>query len=780
MSNDIPNYGNSSFWMSNPDDSLVRSGMSKKQESAYDLYKLVQQRRAISNFVSILTKQSIPVKFNVSGDSYTDGKQIVISSSLSDPKDFDVACGLALHEASHIVLSDFELLRNLKTELLDKSVYYNQLQKSEERGIPYLSTIKSILNYVEDRRIDRYVYDQAPGYRPYYHSMYDKYFNDSVIEKALQTNEFTDENVNSYMFRIINLHSKNSRLGALKGLKSIYSIIDFHNIERLKNSSDALDVAIKVYDVMLEHIEIPNQSDESDEGDSSEMSDESSDSNSGEGQSTEVVEVVTYDTESDNDDSESDDQENEDGEKSDETDEEGTNSKGSSDKSDEETDDESNGDSSDGESDEDEESDETDGGSSKGDSSDEGDEEEENEGGSSSTADSDKKSEEENESSGDNEDNSDEETDSDESESDGESKEPDVELTDRQKKIIQKKIDKQRNFVDGEVRKTQITKSESRQIDVISETDSEIVSVGEDVDTWNPQGVKCIVVKNMTRAYCESSDFPFTSNYWSTSNKRNDEYVTRGIRLGNILAKKLQVHGESRTTHFNRQKTGKLDKRLIASLGFGNESVFYRSETDRFNDVNLHISIDASGSMGGAKWEKTMVNTVSLIRACDMIENINIQVTFRATVEVSSKYTLPIIMVAYDSRTDSFQKVRNLFQFIHPTGTTPEGLCFEAIEKLIVESSNNLDSYFLNISDGMPQFQNREITYYGRDAETHTYKQVNRMRKRGVNVLSYFIGNSSVKTHAGFDRSYGSSAKYIEVTNMNQVSQTMNKLFLQK
>lgn len=747
-------YGSSSFWMSSPDENILKQNMSQKQAEVFDVYRLATQKRAISNFVSILTGDKIPVKFNVRGNSYTDGEQVVISSRLSDPKDFDVACGLALHEGSHIVLSDFDLLRNLRSTLKEKNVYLRQKSKCDERQIPYLYTVKSILNYIEDRRIDKYVYDRAPGYRSYYHAMYDKYFNDRVIDKALVTDEYTEENIDSYMFRIINLHSKNSRLDALDGLKEIYSIIDFHNIDRLKTSSDALDDAIKVVDVLLKHIPVPKTETES-------QSDEDGNSGkSGDGQSTTTEMVPSTDSgdEPDEDgDQEIDQGGDEDGEEPE------SKSGGSTDEedSDEDEDSESGGKTGKDDSDEENESDSDEDGEGEDDPDDEDLDDSE------SNLDS----------TGTNTDNDDEGDDESNEEDDEESKK--VELTDRQKRIIGKRIKKQRKFIDGDVQKTQISKSEEQEIKLIDETDSEIVTVGEDLTLYNRHGARCVVIKNMTRSYCESSSFPFSGYYGSGD--RNSENVTRGIQLGSILAKKLQVHAESRTTQFTRQKTGKIDKRLIASLGFGNESVFYRSETDEYNDVNLHISIDASSSMSsGSKWEKTMTNTVAITKACESIENINVQVSFRGVTRVGREDTLPVVMVAYDSRVDSFRKVRNLFKFIHPTGTTPEGLCFEAIKKLIVESSNNLDSYFLNISDGHPNFYSNEISYSGSAAYKHTFEQVKNLQRRGLKVLSYFVSTGQAKEHEGFNMSYGKTAKYIDVLNMMEVGKTMNKLFLEK
>ena len=104
--------------------------------------------------------------------------------------------------------------------------------------------IKNLWNYVEDRRIDQYVFKSAPEHRGYYRKMYDKYFNDKVIDKGLQSDEFTSETIESYMFRIINLHNKNTNLSALKGLKEIYKLINLRNIGRLKNSQETFDVEI--------------------------------------------------------------------------------------------------------------------------------------------------------------------------------------------------------------------------------------------------------------------------------------------------------------------------------------------------------------------------------------------------------------------------------------------------------------------------------------------------------------------------------------------------------
>ena len=139
-------------------------------------------------------------------------------------------------------------------------------------------------------------------------------------------------------------------------------------------------------------------------------------------------------------------------------------------------------------------------------------------------------------------------------------------------------------------------------------------------------------------------------------------------------------------------------------------------------------------------------------------------------------------MVAYDSRKDKLQKVKNLFSALSVAGTTPEGLCFEAIEKELIPGNSNQDSYFINYSDGQPYYSNNEIYYGGETAERHTKKMCDGMRAKGISVLSYFIGGSyeSESDNSSFKNMYGKDAEFISPTNMMSVAKTMNKKFLEK
>ena len=99
-------YNVSSYWL---DDRLDH----ETKEDKKDPLRLSAYRNAIANFVSIVTGENIPVTFKKSGSSFTNGKEVTISSRLGD-KDFDHTVGLALHEGSHIKLTNFDVLKRLE------------------------------------------------------------------------------------------------------------------------------------------------------------------------------------------------------------------------------------------------------------------------------------------------------------------------------------------------------------------------------------------------------------------------------------------------------------------------------------------------------------------------------------------------------------------------------------------------------------------------------------------------------------------------------------------
>ena len=653
----------SSFWLDNGWDNNSSIFDDEPVKKGVDLVALASYRRAISNFVSIVTGESdIKVTFKANGDSYTDGKSVVISSKLDD-KLFDSTVGLALHEGSHIKLSDFDFLKGLENHI--PTEYYNRAEAKGYQKYEVVSMVKDLLNYVEDRRIDYFVFTHSPGYKGYYHSLYDKYFHSKVIDKALKSSEYTSSDWDSYIFRIINLTNKNSDLDALPDLRKIRKLI-FSNVKSLNSTEEAFNIALDVFHILLENF--PDGVEKEDE-------------------ETGEVSVQKGDGDSDG-----------------------------------------NGESVDGDGSED-------GGSDGG----------------------------------------------------------KPELTDNQKKQLENAINKQKKFMDGDISKKALSKKDKASMDAVESAGMSYVDVAKDMtDRWSGKKTptKVLLVKKFNKALAESDTVSmiYRPDYTWGSMEENQKAINDGLVKGTILGRKLQVRGESRETKWTRLDSGRIDKRLIAELGFGNERVFNSTFIESYSDAFLHISVDASGSMSGRKWLNTQTCVAAIAKACSMINNVDLVISYRSTQSSGSGYrrrsdkNYPLMLVAYDSRVDKISKVKNIFNLLHPSGTTPEGLCFEAVMKEIEPASKDKDSYFLNFSDGMPMFGNDDIDYHHDTAIDHTNKMVKMIRDRGVKVLSYFIGDEydMERSTRTFKRMYGNDAEFIDVTSVLPVAKTMNKAFLKK
>jgi len=283
----------SSFWLDRDFD----SNWTNTNTNTLDITKLAAAQRAIANFVNIVTGKTIPVKFQSNDSSFTDGATVTIGTKL-DGKNFDPAVGLALHEGSHIAHTDFSLFKgangkstsNISETLFAKLIRYQGLDPNLDLPIREFKIIKDLLNWVEDRRIDYKIYTTAPGYRMYYESMYDKFFNDKIIDKALLSGAKNQETIDDYMFHIINFTNSNRKLNTLKHLRLIWNIIDLKNIQRLNSTQDALIVACDIFKILKQVInnntaESEDKSNESDAGDedgeeNESTQEESSESNS--------------------------------------------------------------------------------------------------------------------------------------------------------------------------------------------------------------------------------------------------------------------------------------------------------------------------------------------------------------------------------------------------------------------------------------------------------------------------------------------------------------------
>jgi hypothetical protein len=694
------NYDDDNFTESYYDDetgSFKTKKLSSTQSSTVEMLRLSAHRRAIGNFVNILTNKNIPVKFFKKGDSYTNGEYVVLSAEVK-PEKFDVAVGLALHEASHINLTNFRTFSSYSLPQSLRDLF-------EAKGVYHQTgweLVKNLTNWIEDRRIDQYIFNTCPGYRDYYRALYDEYFNDKVIDKGLISDEFTDETIESYMFRIINLTNPNTKLNKLKGLAKIYSLVELKNISRLKSTMDSLGVAEQIAEIIALAIDpIPQSQPKPQDGGEGEQdkdgTPEKSEGNGGEGDNGEQEDI-------DNDASN------------------------------------------------DEQSPSTGGGSMKNQPNMNGSESDEE---------------------------SNSEADGDKDDANGKSKDT---LPDNVKKQLNKKIQNQKDFINNQIKKKAITKKDEQLLDSVEKSGTEMVSVGGETQSNGTylKGTQCIVSKKLTEELMKDYAFPFAD--WSTYGGDgkfygyNEATLRKGIQLGTLLGKRLAIRSEERVTDNPRQKSGKIDRRLIAGLGYDYVNVFTTKDVDKFKKANLHISLDGSGSMSGSTWDKALTTTIAICKAASMVSNLDVQVTIRG---IWGKKAY--ICQAYDSRVDKFDKVKRLFPALKANGTTPEGLCYEATMKYFVPTTKDVDSYFLNICDGEPNFSEDGTNYYGDVALLHTRKMVKKIKEQGVKVMAYYVSDyDSDRSKRNFKVMYGDDSRFININDIIPITKTLNELFLTK
>ena len=667
----------SSYWLD--DDFSLNNYEDVKERAAArkDPVRLHAYRNAVSNFVRIVTGENIKVKFQ-GRESYTDGKTVTIGASLKD-KDFDPAVGLALHEGSHIKLTDFDVLKSIDDFIQKHDKDCEMIARKYEMedrwdATYYIRTkLSDLLNIIEDRRIDNYIYKSAPGYQGYYQALYDKYFNAKIVDKGLESSEYRTEDWESYMFRIVNITNSHRDLNALENLKSIWDIMDLKNIDRLKSTSEALEVAWDIFMTIENGLPKPEQKTQEQESESKEGEGEPENGDvddSGSGKEAETPEGEAPD---------------DDGSKA-----EGSEiTKGSGDSGKEVTN-------------------------------------------------------------------------------------PAPELSNRQKDQLKKAIQKQKDFNKGKIKKTTVTKKLNELVEAMGKAGVSEEDVEFENGSWHGKGkIKVTVIREFNMKTISSINCGMWSDPEWSSEGRHKEEVAKGIRLGTILGKKLKVRAEEKSTKYNRQRKGKIDKRMIANAGFGMENIFSKLESFSYNPGIIHISIDNSGSMSGGRLQKSITTATAIAKACSMIDNMDCVISFRAGSYFENDHK-PVMLIAYDSRKDGMVKLKQMMPFVCSSGSTPEGLCFDAIMKEIIDGARGKDAYFVNFSDGAPYYG----SYYGDCAHKHTRKQTNKMIREGIKVISYFIDGSEYYMD-NFRAMYGKDAESIDVSNISAVARVMNKKFLE-
>jgi hypothetical protein len=690
-----------------------------KKSAAY-LMKLANVRRGVSNFVRILTGSDIPVHFSSGQQSYTDGDKVVVISATDDVDKFDSMVGLALHEASHVKLTQdwFVLVRAMiqaPAAIIPANIYAlgMTLQRDPTK---VLNDVKLCLNFLEDRRIDAWVYETAPGYRPYYEANYERFFYSPMIDEALASPEFRVPALKAYEMHLINMFSDKADPDALPGLRKIWEIINLPNITRYNDDirwpeylrhldkvqhrfaiskqtlvaiNDEMPLilqdALRIVQTIYENAQLlpdPKMNQMSEQGEPDE----------------DFSDLPNYDMPQPGEGE--GEGEGDEGKEGKESDKDGTNAGGSK---------------------------------------------------------------------------------------AGKGKPAKLDLD----KLL-KALRKQNSYLNGNVQKDKLDEKDVSTLNNLEASDADLREAGSEISKKTK--AKVILYKNVTKDVVAHPSFPFANQngYGAESGKPlvcpdAQKAVTDGFRMGEVLAHRLRVMNDESTMTFNRQKVGHIDKRMIASLGFGYEQVFSRTQTMRIKPVMVDLSIDASGSMSGNKWGHSLTLAVALAVAASKTRTMRVRINIRA-----GDHGTAHVAIVYDSKKDKIAKIREVFPYLHAEGGTPEGLCFEAMLKEILEEVKQTRRFFVNLSDGEPAHGwSKENGYYdsvnysGEPAARHTRMQVDEIRKAGIKVLSYFItaykGDAKQMQNnkkSLFHMMYGNDATYVDPTSITEVATTLNRLFL--
>lgn len=663
--------------------------------------------KVVKNYVRLLTGVNIPVSYSSQGldQSYTDGKTITISSIIV-PESLDSTIGLGLHEASHIAQTDFDILRLLMSKKLLPKKYHKDIL-----------IIKNLFNWIEDRRIDWWAIHKSPGYAKYYEELYGRYFYSSKVTKILNIKQNNvEEKIENYLFYIINSLHPNVTMTELKGLPEIEKIIDLDNVGRWNNTQETLDVAIKIYDVIMKYIDIDKDEEQDEEngnckgtksGKSSVLNTDSD------------LEEIPDNCDSDNTSDVKDGKENENTKKERDDLEEVSNDKepeGENDTSD-----------------------------------DIGDElvpEEIND---------------------------EEEF----GEDDDFSSEEDLtdaikEALEGQEAFLDgKPIDDV-----GDEIKVCIEEREATLLEDFLREDKTIEKVQKNENnTLDNQSFDVITVNKVSINDIRSNKYII---FVSEPQEKNKPFIDRGFSLGTMLGKKLKKRNDKKSLRTVKLKKGKIDKRNLHSAGAGSENIFYTLKEDKYNDISIHISVDVSGSMDGKEWQNTLVAIIAISKASSMVKGIRVQLSFRySNFEINSKNLSDfraVVINFYDSIKDNISKLKQLIYLI-PNGGTPEGVCFEALKQDIMKPLMNKDTLFINFSDGMPGMVGMRPAD-GIRITKNVIKSFKNVGMTILSYFISGNGIINESTKKAFIDMYGLDAEFIDVNSLPKLAKTINNKLL--
>ena len=84
----------------------------------------------------------------------------------------------------------------------------------------------------------------------------------------------------------------------------------------------------------------------------------------------------------------------------------------------------------------------------------------------------------------------------------------------------------------------------------------------------------------------------------------------------------------------------------------------------------------------------------------------------------------------------------------------------------------------------MPYFANNSFHYSGDKALGHTKSEVEKFRKAGIEILSFFVADGGAygreRNMVDFKKMYGKDSSFIDPTNLISLAKVLNTKFLAK
>ena len=147
-----------------------------KRDAEKMLSNLPELEKELVEIVRFRFGKKVNIKVsNTSDDTYTDGKNIVVSNTNNITDVFerlDILFGLTFHEISHCLYTDFK-------QVIDKNIYKNSL-------------LKLIHNLLEDEEIENRLVQNNKGYAPYFAKIKAKIFGEGTCSENAVKEEKTN------------------------------------------------------------------------------------------------------------------------------------------------------------------------------------------------------------------------------------------------------------------------------------------------------------------------------------------------------------------------------------------------------------------------------------------------------------------------------------------------------------------------------------------------------------------------------------------------------------